>query len=85
MIRSFYNVTNDNSIINYDDIKNSLSIDKHPVDKEAMDNLIRVIEENDKEMIKKHSLIVHSHFKDWLGQPGIIKINFNYLYLILSI
>jgi two-component system response regulator YesN len=79
MIRSFYNVTNDNSIINYDDIKNSLSIDKHPVDKEAMDNLIRVIEENDKEMIKKHSLIVHSHFKDWLGQPGIIKINFNYL------
>lgn len=79
MICSFYSVSDCTDIIFYDDIKDSISTDEYPVDKEGMDKLIRVIEKNDKEMIKKHTLSLYSYFKNWLGEPEIIKINLNYL------
>lgn len=79
MIYSFYGVSNDIDIIYYDDIKNSISTDKYPVNKDELDSLTRVIEENDIEMIKKHIVSVYSYFKNWLGESEIIKINLNYL------
>ncbi|NLL01097.1 MAG: response regulator [Clostridiales bacterium] len=76
---SLYSVSSEADILYYDDVKNSISTDKYPVNKDELDSLIRVIEENDKEMIKKYIVSVYSHLKNWLGEPEIIKINLNYL------
>ena len=79
MLYSFYNTTDDKDIVYYDDITNSISNDNYPVDKEGLDNLIRYIEENNVDMIKKQIISVFNCFRNWIGQPEIIKINLNYM------
>lgn len=79
MTYSLHNISGNGNVVYYDDISNSINTEKYPVDKEGMDNLIRIIEKNDKEMIRKQIVSVYNHFKHWVGKPEIIKINLNYL------
>lgn len=77
--RNFQRFSNEKHIAYYEEIKKSISTNKEPIDKELMDALIFGIEKNDVEAIEKHTEAVYSHFKDWIEEPEIIKINLDYL------
>ncbi len=76
--KSFQQFSNEQNIAYYDEIKSS-STNKKPVDKEMMDELIRSIEENDTEGICKKIEVIYNYFKELVTEPGIIKINLDYL------
>lgn len=76
---NFHLFSNKKNIAYYDEIQSNISADKYPVDKEEMDGLIRAIEENDRDLIQKQTDALYSHFKDWVTEPEIIKINLDYL------
>lgn len=63
----------------YDEIKNKISTNKYPVDKEVLDSLIKAIEENDKEHIEQRVDYLYQHFKDLVADPEMIKISVDYL------
>ena len=69
----------DLEIVFYDDIKDEIEINKYPLDKEKLDDLIKAIEMNDKEKMIKHIEIVSNHFKDLAYEPEMVKMNIDYL------
>ena len=77
--RTFQLFSKAKDIAYYDEIEGKQSTNKHPVDKEMMDDLIKFIEENDLEEIEKKIDEVYEHFKELATEPDIIKINLDYL------
>ncbi len=76
--RSFQRFSNGQEIAYYDEVK-PISPNKNPVNKEMMDDLIRSIEENDPDEINRKIELIYEHFKDMVMEPGIIKMNLDYL------
>lgn len=77
--KSFQLFSGKNDIAYYDEIKGSLKTETYLIDKEIMDNLIRAIEENDKEDIDRNIGVIFQYFKDQVARPEIIKLNLDYL------
>ena len=77
--RTFQLFSKAKDIAYYDEIKGRQSTNRHPVDKEMMDELIKSIEENDVVEIEKRIEEVYEHFKELAAEPDIIKINLDYL------
>lgn len=63
----------------YDEIKNKISTNKYPVDKEVIDDLIKAIEENNKDRIDQRVDNLYQHFKELVADPEMIKISVDYL------
>lgn len=63
----------------YDEIRGKISTNKHPVDKNRIDNLIKSIEENNTEQIKEMVDELYQHFKELVVEPEMIKISIDYL------
>ncbi len=76
--KSFQQFSSEQDIAYYDEIQ-SISTGKNPMDKDMLDELIRSIEENNTEEINKKIEIIYNHFKELVTEPGIIKINLDYL------
>ena len=76
--KSFQQFSNEQDIAYYDEVKR-ISSNKNPVNKDMMDELIRSIEENDADEINRKIEMIYEHFKDMVTEPGIIKINLDYL------
>ncbi len=76
--RSFQRFSNEQDIAYYDEVK-PMSPNKNLVNKEMMDDLIRSIEENDTDEIDRKIELIYEHFKDMVMEPGIIKMNLDYL------
>ena len=66
-------------IVFYDDIKDEIEVNKYPLDKEKLDDLIKTIEMNDKEKMIEHIEIVSNHFKSLAYEPEMVKMNIDYL------
>jgi two-component system response regulator YesN len=77
--RTFQLFSKEKNIAYYDEIEGKQSNNRHPIDKETMDVLIRSIEENDVEVIEEKIEAVYEHFKELATEPDIIKINLDYL------
>lgn len=69
---------NKQDITFYDTI-NTNNYNKNPINKEMMDDLIRSIEENDGVGINNKVEVIYRHFQALVTEPGIIKINIDYL------
>lgn len=83
--KNFHRFSNEQDIAYYDEVKR-MPTGKNPVDKEMMDDLIRSIEENDTAEINRKIEIIYNHFKEMVTEPGIIKLNLDYLlYSLISI
>ena len=76
--KSFQQFSNEQDIAYYDEVK-QMSGGKKLVNKEMMDDLIRSIEENDAEEISRKIETIYNHFKEMVTEPGMIKINLDYL------
>ena len=77
--RAFQLFSKEKDIAYYDEIEGKQGTNRHPVDKEMMDELIRSIEENDVNGIETKIEAVYEHFKELATDPDIIKINLDYL------
>lgn len=77
--RTFQLFSKEKDIAYYDEIEGRQSTNRHPADKEMMDELIRSIEENDIEAIGQKIDTIYEHFKELVKEPDIIKINLDYL------
>lgn len=77
--KSFQRFSNEKDISYYDEIEGRISTNKHLIDKEQMDNLIRAIEENNTDEINVKIEAIYDNFKEMFADPDIIKINLNYL------
>ncbi len=76
--KSFQQFSNEQDIAYYDEVK-QMPVGKNLVNKEMMDELIRSIEENDTEEISRKIEVIYNHFKEMVTEPGMIKINLDYL------
>lgn len=63
----------------YDEIKDKINADKYTVDKNLIDELIKVIEENDSKQIDLAVENLYRHFKKLVAEPEIIKLSMDYL------
>lgn len=77
--RNFQHFFNENDVTFYDELEHSENSDRKQLYKEVMDGLIRAIEENDETSILQQTDAVYKHFKEWVADPAIIKINLDYL------
>lgn len=77
--RNFQRFSNENDVTFYDELVQSENVDRKRLHKEVLDELIRAIEENDETSILQQTDAVYKHFKEWVADPSIIKINLNYL------
>ena len=70
----------------YEEIKDKISTEKYTVDKKLIDDLIKVIEENDIEQINSAVENLYTHFKELAGEPEMIKISMDYfLFNLISL
>jgi len=63
----------------YEEIKDKINTDKFTVDKKLIDELIKVIEENDNDQINVAVENLYDHFKELAAEPEMIKISMDYL------
>lgn len=77
--RNFQHFSNENDITFYDELRIKDDSEKQFLYIDVMDELIRAIEENNEESIMKKTDAVYRHFKDWVADSNIIKINLDYL------
>lgn len=68
-----------NDIAFYDEIKDKISNDKYTVDKKLIDELIKLIEENDTDKVSMAAENLYGHFKQLAAEPEMIKISMDYL------
>jgi len=70
----------------YDEIKDKINTDKYTVDKKLIDELIKVIEENDTGKIEVAAECLYRHFKELVAEPEMIKISMDYfLFSLISL
>lgn len=77
--RTFQLFSKEKDIAYYDEIGGNTRTNKCCINKEMMDELVRAIEENDKEVIDRKIDIIYEHFKELATEPDMIKINLNYM------
>lgn len=77
--KNFQSYTKVMDIAFYDEIKNEIGTNKYPVDKEVIDNLVKAIEENNKDTIDQRVDNLYQHFKELVADPEMIKISVDYL------
>ena len=63
----------------YDDVKEKIITSKYPLEKKKLDDLLKAIERNDRDSIKKHIDVIYEDFKELILEPEIIKMNIDYL------
>lgn len=63
----------------YDEIKDKINTDKYTVDKNLIDELIKVIEQNDTQKIDKAVENLYGHYKELVAEPDMIKLSMDYL------
>lgn len=77
--RTFQLFSKEKDIAYYDEIGSNARTNKCSINKEMMDELVRTIEENEKEEIDKKIDIMYEHFKALATEPDMIKINLDYM------
>lgn len=79
MVKYYYLYSEVAGVAYYDEIKNQINTDKYTVDKNLIDELIKVIEKNDREQIEEIIEDLYQNFKEMVAEPKMIKLSMDYL------